>query len=233
MVDLCVELASKEDQHQRALMELEDMKRNMEEMEQERSQMVAEVEAQIERALASMAFSDGDGYSDYSRPPSALSGVSGEGSHTGHSGIGMDHSSIGIGHSMNGALRHAESGPALRSASARSAGSGSMASDQMDGSSRLRSMTTATSIADDASDEVTRVGCELSGLKEEGGYVKEGPITMLHEEDPTLVMPIGTNQRFSASKHEGVDGFGAVDHGISERSDVVAMKVQQIQQKVG
>ncbi|KAF8609678.1 hypothetical protein BDV93DRAFT_465079 [Ceratobasidium sp. AG-I] len=228
---LASELASKENQHQQALMELEDMKRNMDEMERERTQMVAEVEAQIERALASMAFSDGEGYSDYSRPPSALSGASGDHSHTGHSGIGMDHSSIGMGHSINGVLRHAESGPALRSASGRSAESGSMASDSMDGSSRLRSMVTATSIADDASDEVTRVGCELSELKE-GGLAKDNGITVLNEEDPTLVMPFGTTKRFSASKNEDEDRFGAVDHGISERSDVVAMKVQQIQQKL-
>lgn len=217
----------------------------MDEMERERAQMVAEVEAQIERALASMAFSDGDGdnYSDYSRPTSALSHASGEGSGMGHSGIGIGHSSIAHG---VGGLRHAESGPALRSASGRSAESGSLsmqsASESMDGSSRrIRSMVTATTLPDDASDEVTRVGSELSGLKEgsvfgEKGDVfgDKGVIGVMSDEDPTLVTPIGiATRRFSASKHEGVDGFGAVDHGISERSDVVALKVQQIQQKVG
>ena len=53
------------------------MKDTMDKMEQERAEMVAEVEAQIERALASMAVDIGD--SDYgsSRPHSRLSNMSG------------------------------------------------------------------------------------------------------------------------------------------------------------
>lgn len=43
----------------------------MDEMERERAQIVVEVEAQIEMALASMAFSDG--VSDSSRPGSVFS----------------------------------------------------------------------------------------------------------------------------------------------------------------
>lgn len=208
----CTELHAKEEAHHAALVELDMMKRNMDEMERERAQMVAEVEAQIERALASMAFSDGENFSDYSRPGSAMSGASGEGSGLhGHSGIGVGHASIH-------GLRHVESGPGLRHASGNSFGSGSLS----DGASsrQLRSMATATTLADDASDEVTRVGVDLSVTAKEG------------EEDPTLVTPIGA-RRFSVTKHEGADGFGAVDQGITERSDVVAMKVQQIQQKVG
>ena len=53
------------------------MREEMEEMERERSQMIAEVETQIERALVSIAFSDGnsEGLSDLvlSRPGSAMS----------------------------------------------------------------------------------------------------------------------------------------------------------------
>ncbi|QRV76710.1 DENN (AEX-3) domain protein [Ceratobasidium sp. AG-Ba] len=207
---LAAELHAKEEAHHAALIELDAMRRNMDEMERERAQMVAEVEAQIERALASMAFSDGENFSDYSRPGSAMSGVSGDesGLH-GHSGIGMGHSSIQ-------GLRHVESGPGLRQASGNSFGSGSFS----DGGSsrRLRSMATATTLADDASDEVTRVGVDLTVVSKDA------------EEDPTLVTPLGT-RRFSVTKPE-VDGFGAVDNGISERSDVVAMKVQQIQQKL-
>lgn len=217
-------LASKENEHQAALVELDAMRQNMDEMEQERAQMVAEVEAQIERALASMAFSDGDNYSDYthSRPGSAMSSASREAPSAmgGHSGIGVGGTSIGGLSGIGGQpLRHAESGPKLRngvrSASGTSAESGSM-SMHSDGTSsrRLRSMATVTTLASDASDEATRVGVDLSSKL--GG-----------EEDPTLV----SKRRFSGSKHE-VDGLGAVDLGISERSDVVSFKVQQIQQKV-
>ena len=59
------------------MLELERMKDTMDKMEQERAEMVAEVEAQIERALASMAVDIDD--SDYggSRPHSRLSNMSG------------------------------------------------------------------------------------------------------------------------------------------------------------
>ena len=59
------------------MLELDRMKDTMDKMEQERAEMVAEVEAQIERALASMAVDIDD--SDYgsSRPHSRLSNMSG------------------------------------------------------------------------------------------------------------------------------------------------------------
>ncbi|KAG6381179.1 DENN domain-containing protein [Boletus reticuloceps] len=62
--------------HKDALMELERMREAMDHMEQERAEMVAEVEAQIERALASMAIDVDE--SDYggelsSRPASRMS----------------------------------------------------------------------------------------------------------------------------------------------------------------
>ncbi|KAJ3975339.1 DENN domain-containing protein [Lentinula raphanica] len=61
--------------HQEALSELGRMKETMETMELERADMIAEVEAQIERALASMAVGVDD--SDYgSRPSSRLSNAS-------------------------------------------------------------------------------------------------------------------------------------------------------------
>ncbi|KAH7345056.1 AEX-3 domain-containing protein [Rhizoctonia solani] len=227
-------LASKENEHQAALVELESMRQNMDEMERERAQMVAEVEAQIERALASMAFSDGDNYSDYthSRPGSAMSQVSqGSGSRIGgHSGIGIGAASIGGLSGIDGhSLRHAGSGPALRQSSTRSA-SGSISmrstSESFEGSiRRLRSLATVTTLADDASDEVTRVGVDLSAqVKAELGH----PIkpTMILDDDSAVHV-----RRFSVSEHDGVNNMGAVDLGITERSDVVALKVQQIQQK--
>ena len=79
LIFIALELAQTEAQHKDAMIELERMREDMEEMERERSQMIAEVEAQIERALVSIAFSDNAsdlGLSDpgtTSRPGSALS----------------------------------------------------------------------------------------------------------------------------------------------------------------
>ncbi|KAI0655095.1 AEX-3 domain-containing protein [Cubamyces menziesii] len=67
------QLSETEMAHRQALQELEQMRQNMEKMEEERAEMIAEVEAQIERALAHMAVDVED--SDYggSRPSSRLS----------------------------------------------------------------------------------------------------------------------------------------------------------------
>lgn len=69
-------LVDTEGAHKEALIELHRMRETMERMEQERAEMVAEVEAQIERALASMAVDVDE--SDYggeitSRPASRMS----------------------------------------------------------------------------------------------------------------------------------------------------------------
>jgi EEF1A N-terminal glycine/lysine methyltransferase len=74
------ELRDPENAHKDTMSELEKMKDTTEKMEQERAAMVAEVEAQIERALASMAVGidhseEGDDLD--SRPLSRLSSVSG------------------------------------------------------------------------------------------------------------------------------------------------------------
>ncbi|CDO71579.1 hypothetical protein BN946_scf184911.g49 [Trametes cinnabarina] len=67
------QLSETEKAHLSALQELEQMRQTMEKMEEERAEMIAEVEAQIERALAHMAVDVDD--SDYggSRPSSRLS----------------------------------------------------------------------------------------------------------------------------------------------------------------
>ncbi|KDN50242.1 hypothetical protein RSAG8_01578, partial [Rhizoctonia solani AG-8 WAC10335] len=233
-------LATKENQHQAALTELESMRQNMDEMERERAQMVAEVEVQIERALASMAFSDGDNYSDYtnSRPGSAMSQTSQGSRIAGHSAIGVGAASIGglsgidsrsLRHGEPGpGLRRSESGPGLRQAASRSAsGSVSVQSTSEsfeDSIRRLRSVATATTLADDASDEVTRVGIDLSAqMKAELGE----PIkSMIYDDDSAVHI-----RRFSVER-DSANTMGAVDLGITERSDVVALKVQQIQQKL-
>ncbi|TFY54314.1 hypothetical protein EVJ58_g8934, partial [Rhodofomes roseus] len=68
------QLRDTEDAHNNALKELEQMRDMMEKMEEERTEMIAEVEAQIERALANMAV-DVDESSEYggSRPSSRMS----------------------------------------------------------------------------------------------------------------------------------------------------------------
>lgn len=66
------ELSDTEKAHKDALGELENMRNTMDKMEEERADMIAEVEAQIERALASMAVDMDE--SDYgSRPSSRMS----------------------------------------------------------------------------------------------------------------------------------------------------------------
>lgn len=74
---LISELRDTESAHKEATLELERMRETMEKMEQERAEMVAEVEAQIERALASMAVGMDDSDYSSSRPQSRLSDVSG------------------------------------------------------------------------------------------------------------------------------------------------------------
>ncbi|KAG2072634.1 hypothetical protein BDR04DRAFT_1230371 [Suillus decipiens] len=175
--------------HKEALVELERMRETMERMEEERAEMVAEVEAQIERALASMA-------------------------------VDVDESEY------EGDL---VSRPGSRMSAARSTASGSRSrrvSDPIkDGSvssgSRLRSFGTESTLAE---------------------QYENGDETLVHsksdretdtiaEEDETPASP--KTKRFSATQAELVqDGMMAVDEGISERSDRIAQKVLQIQQKL-
>lgn len=70
------QLKDTESAHKEAMGELEKMRETMEKMEQERAEMVAEIESQIEKALASMTIGIDD--SDYgsSRPSSRLSSAS-------------------------------------------------------------------------------------------------------------------------------------------------------------
>lgn len=77
----CVELQDTERAHKDARTELERMRAEIERMESERASMIAEVEAQIERALSSMAFSEtesdigaGGGSRASSRRPSFRAG---------------------------------------------------------------------------------------------------------------------------------------------------------------
>lgn len=175
--------------HKEALVELERMRETMERMEEERAEMVAEVEAQIERALASMAVDVDE--SDYegdlaSRPGSRMS-----------------------------VARSTASGSRSRRASD-PIKDGSVASG-----SRLRSFGTESTLAEqyENGDETLVHG------------KSDRETDTIAEEDETPASP--KTKRFSATQAELVqDGMMAVDEGISERSDRIAQKVLQIQQKL-
>ncbi|KAJ7786304.1 hypothetical protein B0H16DRAFT_1489998 [Mycena metata] len=144
--------------------ELERMRETMERMEQERAEMVAEVEAQIERALASMA-----------RPGSRAT-------------------------SRSRRTSDATKRP-------------------------LRSFGTESTLAE--SYEAADLDMEhVKKLDRETDTIPEG-----EEED----LPASPNRkkRFSASETDmPQDGMNAVDEGISQKSDRIAQKVLQIQQKL-
>lgn len=168
------------------MLELEQMKETMDRMEQERAEMVAEVEAQIERALASMAV---DFDSDYggggSRPGSRLSSVAGSRSR-----------------------RPSDAGAGAKHRQLRSFGTESTLAESYDG--------------------------EDAGVTQATSHNKIREASTIKEVDEEE-QPLSPNKkkRFSASDLDGQqDGMNAVDEGISLRSDKIAQKVLEIQQKV-
>ncbi|KAJ3575632.1 hypothetical protein NP233_g967 [Leucocoprinus birnbaumii] len=175
------QLRDTEAAHHEAVQELSKMKETMEKMEEERAAMVAEVEAQIERALASMAVDLEE--SDYtgSRPQSRLSSVSG-----------------------------------MRSR---------RASDAESRTKILRSFGTDSTLAEKLEeDEVTSAPQEIE---------KEPTTLEETEQETSEPSPPPRKKRFSASELEvPQDGMNAVDEGISLKSDKIAQKVLEIQQKL-
>ncbi|KAF8078624.1 DENN domain-containing protein [Lyophyllum atratum] len=167
--------------HKEAVLELEQMRETMEKMEQERAEMVAEVEAQIERALASMAVDIDE--SDYasSRPSSRLSSASGP------------------------------------SRSRRP-------SDATTKTRQLRSFGTESTLAESYGD-IDSEDSRASRSERETGTIPEA-----EEETP---MTPSKKKRFSASEVDmPQDGMNAVDEGISQKSDNIAQKVFDIEQKL-
>lgn len=170
------ELRETEAAHHEAMQELSKMKETMEKMEMERAEMVAEVEAQIERALASMAVDLEESEYSGSRPQSRLSSASGVQSRR--------------------------------------------ASDAETKSKALRSFATDTTLAEK---------CEEDEPQSAQINEKE-PTTLDEAEEPS---PPPRKKRFSASEVDiPQDGMNAVDEGISIKSDKIAQKVLEIQQKV-
>ncbi|TFK41160.1 AEX-3 domain-containing protein [Crucibulum laeve] len=172
------QLKDTEQAHQEAMLELDRMKETMDKMEQERAEMVAEVEAQIERALASMAVDIDE--SDYasSRPQSRMSNMS------------------------DSRSRRASDASKTRP---------------------LRSFGTESTLAEAYSEhEEQPVSSQARGTE----TIEED-----EEEDTTIAAP--KKKRFSASEVDlPQDGMNAVDEGISQKSDKIAQKVLEIQQKL-
>lgn len=165
------------------MLELAQMRENMERMEEERAEMMAEVEAQIERALASMAVDvDVDSeYSDYSRPSRPSSRTSS--------------------HAFPRSRRASDAGK-----------------------SRLPSIGTESTLAESYNERDLNDDNLMGTVSRETGTIDE--------EDEELISP-AKKKRFSATQDESLqDGMTAVDEGISQKSDKIAQKVLQIQQKV-
>ncbi|KAF8445945.1 AEX-3 domain-containing protein [Boletus edulis BED1] len=178
--------------HKDALMELERMREAMDHMEQERAEMVAEVEAQIERALASMA-------------------------------IDVDESDYGGELSSRPASRMSTSARSASGTRSRRASDATKNGSHENSGSRLRSIGTESTLAESYERGVDDT---LVASK------SERETDTIAEEEEAPVSPI-KKKRFSATQSEVVqDGMTAVDEGISERSDRIAQKVLQIQQKL-
>jgi nicotinamide N-methyltransferase len=175
------ELKDTESAHKEAMLELARMKETMDRMEQERAEMVAEVEAQIERALASMAVDiDESEYGD-SRPSSRLSSAS--------------------------------------------APSRSRRTSDAAKTHHLRSFGTESTLAE-AYEEGDRAISQGSKSDLTTGTIEE-------DEEEDLPPTPSRKKRFSASEVDvPQDGMNAVDEGISQKSDKIAQKVLQIEQKV-
>jgi len=183
------------------MIELERMREEMDEMERERSQMIAEVEAQIERALVSMAFSD---------------------------------------NLSDGALSEGAGASLSRPNSALSSGGASSHNDRSHGH-HLRSFATGTTLAEnvdlvDSHPAGDELGARLSPtmmmtVKE----VDEEAAMDASRPAPSAAEPLSEKalRRFSATRREShADSLRGVDYGIAERTDAVAQKMLQIQQKV-
>ena len=164
--------------------------------------MVAEVEAQIERALLSMqveVHSDASEYSDYSRPSSRMSGPMSPGT------------------------------PKSRSRK------GSVSEK------RLRSYGTESTLVDYNDDVRHHVADRSATVIEETEEEAEGDdrrktLTVDQvqdipdEEDLTIVKRFSAEANRNDKNHQ--DAMGAVEMGISEKSDKIAQKVMEIQRKV-
>ncbi|ESK88877.1 denn (aex-3) domain protein [Moniliophthora roreri MCA 2997] len=172
------QLQETETAHKEAMLELEKMKVTMEQMEQERAEMIAEVEAQIEKALVSMTVGMEDSEYSGSRPNSRLSNLS-------------------------NTPRSRRASDASKTRQLRSFGTESTLAESYDGADM-----------------------KLPTIDRETGTIEE-------DEEETTAPTSPKKKRFSATETDlPQDGMNAVDEGISQKSDKIAQKVLEIQQKL-
>ncbi|TRM66313.1 AEX-3 domain-containing protein [Schizophyllum amplum] len=176
------QLRDTESAHKTAMVELEQMRETMERMELERAEMVAEVEAQIERALASMAVDIDDSEYGSERTHSRLSSRPGS----------------------------RMSSRAQSPLSPRSSGR------------HLRSFPTESTLAEHYGEGAPEGHNGVTPIKEDR---EEEEDSGTHDEEAREKA-----KRFSATKDEL--GMQAVDEGIALKSEGIAKKVLEIQQKV-
>ena len=252
---LATQLADTEGAHRAAVEELDRMKTVMEKMEEERAFMVAEVEAQIERALASMMLgAESDGTEEWDDEHLEEIPNSPSPSAAASSSVMPKPRSRAASASRNGGSRP-QSPRSITSNKSRSRASTSQAHT-------VRSFATASTLAEIV-DRVESVQKQLKARKEEGYSTSSGA----DEEGDGLpkVRPIspkaastksGKTTSTKSSKHSHSHGHGharrfsaaapivesdgspnegslhAIDANITERADKIAEKVNQIQQKV-
>ena len=177
-------------------------------MEQERLEMVAEVEAQIERALASMqvdVLSDVSEYSDSSRPNSRTSDIP----ITSRKPI------------IPGTPNTSRKG-SLVEKRLRSYGTESTLVDYDDDARHDHAADRSTTVIEEDEEEAE------NGERKKRAGVDE--VDEIPDEDVTIVKRFSSEANGADKNHQ--DAMGAVDLGISEKSDKIAQKVMQIQRKV-
>ncbi|KAG8938766.1 hypothetical protein FRC03_006914, partial [Tulasnella sp. 419] len=230
---LQTQLADTEEKHKHAVVELEKMRQEMEDMEEERAKMVEEVEAQIERALASMAFSsDNEDFSDYSIG-SRYSRAGGGGSRPGSAQGRRPGSATGHPRGLRSIATASTLASDAQVDREREIEDAMLGDDTMviednnvvggpDYSNNRHNLETLQRLQGEHVTSQSRPGVQrrvgISGSKSDG-----------HVSDTRL-----RRKRFSASGEGamGLDGLSAVDQGISERSDKVAERVLAIQMKL-
>ncbi|KZT61490.1 hypothetical protein CALCODRAFT_491314 [Calocera cornea HHB12733] len=208
---LQMRLSHVEHEHEDALMQLEQMRLNMEAMEREREQMVAEVEEQIERALASMSFNDSMSETGTSRTGSrAGSRASTPGSNTGKR-----------------MPRSFSTGTTLRD--------GVDEEDMVEHQIGMNGAEIETGKRRLEKIEERDLDEEEIDIKAEQRRIRKAREQQQYEEaaDSDGSIPAAKKKRFSASRDQGTeDAMGAVDAGISEKSERISEKVNQIQMKL-
>ncbi|EJU01827.1 hypothetical protein DACRYDRAFT_66769 [Dacryopinax primogenitus] len=207
---LQMRLSHVEHEHQDALMQLDQMRLNMEAMEREREQMVAEVEEQIERALASMSFNDSMSETGTSRTGSrADSRASTPGLANGRRIPRSFSTGTALHDPVDEELVEHEIGM--------------NAADIETGKRRLEKIDER---------EIDEEEAEVKLEPRRQRHYKEQKYDEEHDSDRSAI-PV-RKKRFSASgRDQGTeDTMGAVDAGISEKSERISEKVNQIQMKL-